>query len=97
MDTQTSLIGKCGVTLHLLCLSRPARDYKHLADLWELEEWISPEAAQQARKNYAAYSVQRQDGLRVVTLNTDFCEAVYLSPRVMLTRVAGFQYVKCHE
>ncbi|KAH9838386.1 sphingomyelin phosphodiesterase [Rhodofomes roseus] len=47
-------------------------DYEHLADLWELEEWISPEAAQQARKNYAAYSVQRQDGLRIVTLNTDF-------------------------
>ncbi|KZT07671.1 sphingomyelin phosphodiesterase [Laetiporus sulphureus 93-53] len=48
-------------------------DYDHLADLWELEGWISAETAQQARTNYAAYSVQRGDGLRIITLNTDFC------------------------
>ncbi|PCH42293.1 sphingomyelin phosphodiesterase [Wolfiporia cocos MD-104 SS10] len=47
-------------------------DYDHLAALWELEEWLSPETAQQARTHYAAYSVQRQDGLRIITLNTDF-------------------------
>ncbi|KAH9838385.1 sphingomyelin phosphodiesterase [Rhodofomes roseus] len=47
-------------------------DYEHLAALWELEGWIGPESAQQARTNYAAYSVQRQDGLRIVTLNTEF-------------------------
>ncbi|KZT73123.1 Metallo-dependent phosphatase [Daedalea quercina L-15889] len=46
--------------------------YQHLADLWELEGWISPESAQQARTNYAAYTVQRQDGLRIITLNTEF-------------------------
>lgn len=46
-------------------------NYDHLAALWELEEWISPETAQQARTHYAAYAVQRQDGLRIITLNTD--------------------------
>ncbi|OSX58747.1 hypothetical protein POSPLADRAFT_1048946 [Postia placenta MAD-698-R-SB12] len=49
-------------------------NYDHLAALWELEEWISPETAQQARTHYAAYAVQRQDGLRIITLNTDMCK-----------------------
>ncbi|EED84307.1 predicted protein [Postia placenta Mad-698-R] len=48
-----------------------SKNYDHLAALWELEEWISPETAQQARTHYAAYAVQRQDGLRIITLNTD--------------------------
>ncbi|PCH42292.1 Metallo-dependent phosphatase [Wolfiporia cocos MD-104 SS10] len=47
-------------------------NYDHLAALWELEDWISPETAQQARTHYAAYTVQRQDGLRIISINTDF-------------------------
>ncbi|CCM04993.1 uncharacterized protein FIBRA_07191 [Fibroporia radiculosa] len=47
-------------------------NYDHLAALWELDGQLSPEAAQQARTHYASYSVQRQDGLRIITLNTDF-------------------------
>ncbi|KZT73118.1 Metallo-dependent phosphatase [Daedalea quercina L-15889] len=47
-------------------------DYNHLAALWELEGWIDGETAQQARTHYSAYSVQRQDGLRIITINTDF-------------------------
>lgn len=47
-------------------------DYDHFAALWQLEKWISLETAQQARTHYAAYSVQRQDGLRIITINTDF-------------------------
>ncbi|OSX66906.1 hypothetical protein POSPLADRAFT_1072083 [Postia placenta MAD-698-R-SB12] len=46
-------------------------DYDHLAALWEYEGWISSETAQQARTHYSAYSVQRHDGLRIITLNTD--------------------------
>ncbi|KZT07673.1 Metallo-dependent phosphatase [Laetiporus sulphureus 93-53] len=47
-------------------------NYDYLAALWELEGWLSPSEAQQARKTYGAYSVQRGDGLRIITLNTDF-------------------------
>ncbi|KZT73122.1 hypothetical protein DAEQUDRAFT_762476 [Daedalea quercina L-15889] len=48
-------------------------DYEHLADLWQLEGWIDAATrAQQARTNYAAYAVQRRDGLRIMTLNTEF-------------------------
>ncbi|PCH34030.1 Metallo-dependent phosphatase [Wolfiporia cocos MD-104 SS10] len=46
-------------------------DYDHLAALWEYEGWISEETAQMARTHYSAYSVQRSDGLRIITLNTD--------------------------
>ena len=49
------------------------RDYQHLAALWELEGWIDASSAQQARTHYAAYTVQREDGLRIITLNTEFC------------------------
>ncbi|KZT02507.1 sphingomyelin phosphodiesterase [Laetiporus sulphureus 93-53] len=49
-------------------------DYDHLAALWELEGWISETTTQQARTHYSAYSVQRSDGLRIITLNTDMCE-----------------------
>ena len=33
----------------------------------------------QARAHYAAYSVQRTDRLRVITLNTDLCKCYYIS------------------
>ncbi|KAF8132234.1 Metallo-dependent phosphatase-like protein [Mycena galopus ATCC 62051] len=47
-------------------------NYDHVAGLWELEGWINDTAAQLARANYGAYVVQRGDGLRIITLNTDF-------------------------
>ncbi|KAJ7473924.1 Metallo-dependent phosphatase-like protein [Mycena galericulata] len=47
-------------------------NYDHVSGLWELEGWIDETAAQLARANYGAYMVQRGDGLRVITLNTDF-------------------------
>ena len=54
-------------------LTRGGRNYDHLAGLWELEDWIDAKTAQQARTHYSAYSVHRRDGLRIVTINTDFC------------------------
>lgn len=48
-------------------------NYEHVAALWELEGWIDATSAAQAKAHYGAYSVQRQDGLRIMTLNTDFC------------------------
>jgi len=47
-------------------------NYEHLSALWEQEQWISSSEAEQARTHYAGYSVRRQDGLRIITLNTDF-------------------------
>ena len=58
-----------GKKLKVVC-----RNYDHLAGLWQQEQWISESVAAQARAHYAAYSVQRTDGLRIITLNTDFCK-----------------------
>ena len=51
---------------------KPLSCYDHVSALWELEGWIDSTAASLARANYGAYMVQRGDGLRVITLNTDF-------------------------
>ena len=50
------------------------RNYDHVAGLWKLEHWLPGSAVAQARSHYAAYSVQRIDGLRVISLNTDMCK-----------------------
>ena len=44
-----------------------------IASLWEHEQWLPEAAVQLARTHYAAYMVQRSDGLRVISLNTDMC------------------------
>jgi hypothetical protein len=36
-----------------------------------LDRWLPEAAVKQAKANYAAYAVQRKDGLRVITLNAD--------------------------
>ncbi|KAI0654136.1 sphingomyelin phosphodiesterase [Cubamyces menziesii] len=46
--------------------------YEHLAALWEYQGWLPHSAADLARKHNAAYMVRREDGLRIITLNTDF-------------------------
>ena len=48
------------------------RNYDHVAGLWEFEGWINASTAALARAHYGAYAVQRADGLRIITLNTDF-------------------------
>jgi hypothetical protein len=50
------------------------RNYDHVAGLWKLEQWLPQSAVAQARAHYAAYSVQRTDGLRIISLNTDLCK-----------------------
>jgi sphingomyelin phosphodiesterase len=55
-------------------------NYDHVSGLWEHEEWIPQSAVAQARAHYAAYSVQRVDGLRVITLNTDLCKRLVSQP-----------------
>jgi hypothetical protein len=56
------------------------RNYDHVSGLWQHEEWIPESAVAQARAHYAAYSVQRVDGLRVITLNTDLCKRLFARP-----------------
>ncbi|KAH9944018.1 sphingomyelin phosphodiesterase [Epithele typhae] len=46
-------------------------NYDHVAALWKHEGWIPQSAVDLARAHYAGYMVRRQDGLRVITLNTD--------------------------
>jgi hypothetical protein len=50
------------------------RNYDHVAGLWQLEQWLPESVVTEARTHYAAYSVQRADGLRVISLNTDLCK-----------------------
>ncbi|KAH7104878.1 sphingomyelin phosphodiesterase [Auriculariales sp. MPI-PUGE-AT-0066] len=45
--------------------------YDHVAALWQHESWLPSAAVASARAHYGGYSVHRQDGLRVITLNTD--------------------------
>ena len=49
------------------------RNYDHVAGLWEHEGWLPQSAIDFARSHYTAYMVKRQDGLRVISLNTDMC------------------------
>ncbi|KAI0273983.1 Metallo-dependent phosphatase-like protein [Russula aff. rugulosa BPL654] len=46
-------------------------NYDHVSSLWSVEQWLPQTSVSQARAHYAAYSVQRIDGLRVISLNTD--------------------------
>lgn len=44
-----------------------------MASLWQHEQWLPEAAVELTRAHYGAYMVKRQDGLRIITLNTDFC------------------------
>jgi hypothetical protein len=50
------------------------RNYDHISGLWDVEQWLPQTSVSQARTHYSAYSVQRTDGLRVISLNTDMCK-----------------------
>jgi Calcineurin-like phosphoesterase len=47
-------------------------NYDHVSDLWLHEGWISKKQADMAKIHYGAYSVKNAQGLRIITLNTDF-------------------------
>lgn len=55
-----------------MAFKSPIRNYDHVADLWQHEKWVPDAAVTLARAHYGAYMVRRQDGLRIITLNTDF-------------------------
>ncbi|EIW82649.1 Metallo-dependent phosphatase [Coniophora puteana RWD-64-598 SS2] len=45
--------------------------YDHVAALWQYEGWMNASEAAYAKAHYAAFMVQRGDGLRIVSLNTN--------------------------
>ncbi|MCJ1382360.1 hypothetical protein MMC17_005473 [Xylographa soralifera] len=47
-------------------------NYDHVSALWQNNGWIDTATANEAKLNYAAYSIKNQYGLRIITLNTDF-------------------------
>ncbi|KIX06248.1 uncharacterized protein Z518_04223 [Rhinocladiella mackenziei CBS 650.93] len=49
-------------------------NYEHVSSLWQQNDWITPETANEARMHYAAYSINhpKYPKLRIITLNTDF-------------------------
>jgi hypothetical protein len=54
-------------------LIAPFRNYDHVAALWQHEQWLPNAAVQEARAHYAGFMVRRQDGLRIISLNTNLC------------------------
>ncbi|EXJ92413.1 hypothetical protein A1O3_00964 [Capronia epimyces CBS 606.96] len=66
IDSPHSLPGKLG--------EQQSWNWNHVSSLWQHNNWISAEAADQARTHYAAYSINhaRFPKLRIVTINTDF-------------------------
>ncbi|KAJ7453567.1 hypothetical protein B0H11DRAFT_2325750, partial [Mycena galericulata] len=56
----------------------------HLAALWQHEDWLPGAAVDLARAHYSAFMAERQDGLRIISLNTDMiftetCRANYFN------------------
>ncbi|OCT53779.1 Ser/Thr protein phosphatase family protein [Cladophialophora carrionii] len=49
-------------------------NWNHVASLWQQNNWITPEAAQEARTHYGGYSINhpKYPKLRIITFNTDF-------------------------
>ncbi|KAJ5887804.1 hypothetical protein N7495_007845 [Penicillium taxi] len=47
-------------------------NYKHVADLWKHEGWISHETSEEAATHYGGYSIKTHYGLRIIVFNTDF-------------------------
>ncbi|KAJ4507568.1 hypothetical protein HRR83_004148 [Exophiala dermatitidis] len=66
IDSPHSLPGNLG--------QQQSWNWDHVSSLWQHNNWISAEAAQQARTHYAAYSINHAQfpKLRIVTINTDF-------------------------
>lgn len=47
-------------------------NYEYLSKLWQAEGWFDHEEAKQVGKHYGGYSVSPTQGLRVISINTDF-------------------------
>lgn len=47
-------------------------NYKFVSSLWARDGWIAPDAADYAAKHYGAYAHTTKEGLRIISINTDF-------------------------
>lgn len=54
------------------------RLYDHVSTMWYYEGWLPEASVEYARTHYAAYTVKRPDGLRVISLDTDMCTSLSL-------------------
>ncbi|KAI6008598.1 sphingomyelin phosphodiesterase [Pisolithus marmoratus] len=45
--------------------------YEHVSSLWYHNGWLPTDSVEYAETHYAAYSVKRPDGLRIISLDTD--------------------------
>ncbi|KAI6009217.1 sphingomyelin phosphodiesterase [Pisolithus marmoratus] len=48
-----------------------SRLYEHVSSLWYHDGWLPTDSVEYAETHYAAYSVKRPDGLRIISLDTD--------------------------
>ncbi|KAF8434337.1 sphingomyelin phosphodiesterase [Boletus edulis BED1] len=53
--------------------------YDHVSTMWYYEGWLPAASVEYARTHYAAYTVKRPDGLRIISLDTDICTLNYFS------------------
>lgn len=47
-------------------------NYEHVSRLWTDYKWLGRKAAREARTHYGGFSTLSPDGLRVISINTDF-------------------------
>ena len=63
-------------------------NYDLLSGLWEQDGWITGAEATHASKHYGAYAHTTAEGLRIISINTDFVSAVLeLSIKKQLTQL----------
>ncbi|KAG0145453.1 hypothetical protein CROQUDRAFT_658631 [Cronartium quercuum f. sp. fusiforme G11] len=60
-------------------------NYDHLSRLWTHNHWVSDDVAKIARAHYGGYAVNRYEGLKVITLNTDLWYRVNLFNYINMT------------
>ncbi|KAH0828939.1 sphingomyelin phosphodiesterase [Lanmaoa asiatica] len=53
--------------------------YDHVSTMWYYEGWLPEASVEYARTHYAAYTVKRPDGLRIISLDTDMCTLNFFS------------------
>jgi hypothetical protein len=95
----SSLAGLCLIFLLRWAteLMSHTRNYDHLSALWQYEGWLPLDVASLARAHYAAYMVRRQDGLRVISLNTNLCTSKFSIVSILSGRGESETLIYSHQ
>ena len=64
-----------------------SRLYDHVSTMWYYEGWLPEASVEYARTHYAAYTLKRPDGLRIISLDADMCTSYSLSPASPVNRL----------